>query len=376
MKSVRDADVKNKTVFLTVDFNVPLKDGVISDNNRIKSAIPTIRLLLEKRAKIVIGTHIGRPKGVDLSLSTVPVAKELAKLLEQEVYSTDLVIDPIVKKQVSELKEGEILVLGNLRFDPREEKNDQDFAKELASYAEIYVNDGFAVSHRSNSSVDAITNFLPSYAGLLLESEITSLSFLLSNPLNPFVVIIGGAKIKDKASVIKHLADKADRILIGGAVALTFLKSKGENVGQSLVDLEMLPECQKLLQTYSDKIVLPIDSIFEPGEKEGDFRILDIGQKTRENFASEISSAKSIFWNGNMGYTEDERYTGGTRAVAMAMKGGHSTTVVAGGDTVNFIDQNNLKDGFSFVSTGGGAAMEFMAGQKLPGIEALERNKS
>lgn len=376
MKSIRDAEVRDQTVFLRVDFNVPFVNGKISDNNRIKSAIPTIKLLQEKRAKIVIGTHIGRPAGVDLSLSTVPVARELSKLLENEVYSTDLVISPIIKNQITEMKNGQVLLLGNLRYDPREEKNDPNFAKELAEYADLYVNDAFAVSHRANASVEAITNYLDSYAGLLLESEITSLSFLLGNPQQPFVVIIGGAKIKDKAYVIKHLAEKADRILIGGAVASTFLKAKGENVGKSLIEDEMIPECKKMLLDYSEKIVLPVDTVKEEGKTADEFIIYDIGKNTQELFAHEISNAKSVFWNGNMGYTEDEKYVAGTRAVAMAMKENHTTTVVAGGDTVNFINMYNLKDGFSFVSTGGGAAMEFMAGQKLPGIEALNRTSS
>lgn len=373
MKSVRDAEVKDQTVFLRVDFNVPFKDGAISDNNRIKSAIPTIKLLLEKRAKIVIGTHIGRPNGVDVQFSTVPVAKELAKLLEMEIFSTDLVVGPAVQAKVDQLKDGEILLLGNLRFDPREEKNDPAFAQELASYADLYVNDAFAVSHRANASVDAITNYLPSYGGLLLESEITSLNFLLSNPQEPFVVIIGGAKIKDKAGVIKHLAEKADRILIGGAVALTFMKARGDDVGQSLVDKDMFDECNQLLKQYAEKIVLPVDSVFEKGTSEGMFKIFDIGPRTQELYAHEIAAAKSVFWNGNLGFTEDQRYCEGTRAVAMAIKAIHTTTVVAGGDTVDFIDANNLRSGFSFISTGGGAAMEFMAGQKLPGIEALSR---
>ena len=375
MKSVRDAEVRDKTVFLTVDFNVPLKDGVILDNNRIKSAIPTIKFLLEKRANIVIGTHVGRPEGVDLSLSTVPIAKELAKLLEQEVYSTDFIFDPVVEKQIADLKAGEVLLLGNLRFDPREKANDPAFAEALSKYADIYVNDGFAVSHRSDASVVAITKFLPSYAGLLLESEITSLGFLLNNPVSPFVVIIGGAKIKDKVSVIKYLSEKADRILLGGAVALTFMKAKGEEIGHSLEDDSVLPECQELLRLHSEKILLPIDSVIEPGQGKDDFKIYDIGAKTRELYKSEIFGAESVFWNGNMGYTEDVRFTEGTRAIAMAMKENKSTTVVAGGDTVNFIDSNNLNDGFSFISTGGGAAMEFMAGQKLPGIEALEQRE-
>lgn len=374
MKSIRDVNLKDKTVFLRVDFNVPMRNGRIEDNNRILSALPTIKLLIEKKVKLVIGTHLGKPKGVDLNFSTVPVAKELSRLLGKDVFSTDLVIDPLIKQKILDLKTAEILLLGNLRFDPREEKNDTQFARSLADYADIYVNDAFAVSHRAHASLEAITEFLPSYAGLLLESEITSLSFLLGKPLQPFVVIIGGAKIKDKAGIIRHLVDKADKFLLGGAVALTFLKARGDNVGQSLVDDEMIPECQNLLKLYSYKITLPEDLVYEPGQKEGEFKILDIGAKTQNTFGREILNAKTIFWNGNMGYTEDERYRLGTLAVARAMKSNNTTTVVAGGDTVNFINLNDLKDGFSFISTGGSAAMEYMAGNTLPGIAALDNN--
>lgn len=375
MKSIRDIDVKDKKVFLRVDFNVPMKNGKITDNNRIKTSIPTIKFLLDSDAKIIIGTHVGRPEGkVNTEFSTVPMAQELAKLLIQPVTVTDHVInDKVLLEKIENMAPKDIIVLGNLRFHPEEETNNSMFAKKLASYADIYVNDAFAVSHRSNASIDAITNYLPSYAGLLLESEITSLGLLLKNPQQPFVMIIGGAKVKDKAKLIETLAKKADKLLIGGAVANTFLLAKGEEVGDSLVEKEMVEDCKRMLKELGDKIVLPVDTI-----KDGtgaNFKIMDIGPNTIAKFRSEISNAGSIFWNGNLGYTEDERFAEGTKAIAKAIEENtFGAKVAAGGDTVGFLDQNNMQKSYSFVSTGGGAALEFLAGEKLPGIEALNKN--
>ena len=372
MKSVRDADVKHKKVFLRVDFNVPLDGSKISDNNRIVQAIPTIKYLLDKHAKIIIGTHIGRPEGkLNLAFSTIPVAEELAKLLEVPVEATDHVISPVITEKINQMEPGQILMLGNLRFHPEEEKNSETFAKELANYADIYVNDAFAVSHRANSSVEAITNYLPSYSGLLMESEITSLQLLLDNPDHPFVLIIGGAKVSDKAGLLMKLAKTADKVLIGGAVANTFLKARGEEVGKSLVDLEMIDKCKEIMEKYKDKIHLPLDFV---RDGEGDqLNNLDIGPKTIEDFNRVIADGRCIFWNGNMGYTEDAKYREGTLAVAKAMAENLNTKVIAGGDTVGFVDQQGLIDKFSFVSTGGSAAMQFLAGEPLPGIEALDK---
>lgn len=375
MKSIRDVDVKNKKVFLRVDFNLPMKDGQITDTNRLRTAVPTIKFLLDNDAKIIIGTHVGRPEGKqNLEFSTVPIAAELAKILGREVAATDHVInDEIILKKIDEMSPKGILLLGNLRFHPEEEDNNQYFAKKLASYADIYVNDAFAVSHRSNASVDAITSFIPSYSGLLLESEITSLSLLLQNPATPFKMIIGGAKVADKAKLIMKLAEKADKVLIGGAVANTFLFAKGDYIGKSLYEPEMVEDCKKMIDEFKDKLVLPVDSV-----KEGEgalAKILDIGPNTIERFRSEILNANSVFWNGNLGYTEDERYTAGTRAVVQAIADStFGTKVAAGGDTVGFLDQNNMQKNFSFISTGGGAALEFLAGEKLPGIEALSKS--
>lgn len=373
MKSIRDVDVREKTIFLRVDFNVPLKNGKITDDNRIKAATPTIKYLIEKKAKVILGTHFGRPGGKFESIfSTIPIAQEVAKILNQQVHATDHVTGPIVEKKVSNLKPGEILFLGNLRFDQREELNDPGFAEELAKLADLYVNDAFAVSHRANASVDAITKFLPSYSGLLFESEITTLGLLLSNPNRPFILIVGGAKVKDKAGILENLAEKADTVLIGGIVANTFLSAQGKDMGVSLVDVEMVPKCKEILEKFGNKIKLPTD--FEKENKpDGSFNCLDIGSETRQRYAHEIDYAKTVFWNGNMGYTEDERFCQGTKAIAEAMVKNQITTVIAGGDTVGFIDANNLNQGISFISTGGSAAMEFLAGKKLPGIDALDK---
>ena len=373
MKSVREADVRDKKVFVRVDFNVPMKEGKVIDPNRIKSAIPTVKFLMDKKAKIILGTHLGRPEGsFNSEFYTIPIAKELAKLIDKEVYATDHVTGQKVSEKIDQLKPGELLLLGNLRFDPREEKNDKEFGKELAGLADLYVNDAFAVCHRANASVEAITNFIPSYSGLLLESEMTTLNFFLKNPEHPFILIIGGAKIKDKTSLITRLAEVADKVLIGGAVANTFLAASGTDISKSLVDQEMVAKCKEILNKFASKIKIPEDF-----EKEildgGDFKIFDIGPKTREAFVHEISYAKSIFWNGNLGYTEDERFRNGTRDIAKAIVKNPGNSVIAGGDTAGFLQEENLKEGITYISTGGSAAMEFLVGESMPGIEALNK---
>lgn len=376
MKSIRDANVHNKRVFLRVDFNVPMKDGKITDFSRIEKSTPTIKYLLDRKAKVILGTHLGRPEGkFNQEFSTVPVASELAKILGKEVFATDQVGGPGVLAKANSLSSGGVLMLGNLRFDSREEKNDKSFASELSNLADIYVNDAFAVSHRENASVCAITQYLPSYSGLLLESEITTLGLLLKNPIRPFLVITGGAKVEDKTSIIENLAKIADTVLIGGAVGITFSASRGEDVSDSLVEPSMFPICKKILESYNEKIILPVDYVKENSES-GGFKILDIGQNTIEKFTHEISYAQTIFWNGNLGYTEDKRFQNGTLSIAKALAASGKTTVIAGGDTAGFLAENKLEAGISFISTGGGAAMEFLAGKTMPGIEALDRSKS
>lgn len=373
MKSVRDAEVKGKRVLLRVDFNVPMQDGKITDTNRIKAAEPTLEYLLERGAKLILATHLGRPEGkFNAEFSTIPIAKELSKLLDREVEATDHVISSVIEEKIGKMAEGDVILLGNLRFHKEEEENNAEFAKKLASYVDLYVNDAFAVSHRSNASVDAITQFLPSYSGLLLESEITTLNLLLTNPEQPFVLVVGGAKIRDKAGLLEKLAAKANNVLLGGAVSNTFLAASGKDMSESLVDKDMVEKCKEIISKYRSKIVLPKDTIKE-ATKSGGFRALDIGPETVKDFVREIADAKCIFWNGNLGYTEDERYKEGTRAIAKAMADNLNVKVAAGGDTVGFIYECGLEGGFSFISTGGSATMQYLAGETLPGIVALDR---
>ncbi len=374
MKSVRDADVKNKRVFLRVDFNVPMEEGdKITDTNRIKSSLLTIQYLIDHRAKIIIGTHLGKPGGKkDPALSTIPLAQELAKLANRRVYATDFVIEPEVKNQIDKMAPGDILLLGNLRWYAGEEANDEHFAKQLAGLADLYVNDAFGVSHRSAASLVGIANYLPSCSGLLLESEVTTFNLLLANPSRPFVVIIGGAKIRDKAETIEKLVEKADKIMLGGAVAQTFLAARGEKIGNSLFEPEMMPYCLKLMKKVGKRLFLPIDGIREIADLNDGFRIADIGPATIERYCRQIKECNTVFWNGNMGLSEDPRYRKGTEAIAKAIAAIRGTKVIAGGNTVGFVNSLGIGEQFSFVSTGGGATLKFIAGEKLPGIEALK----
>jgi len=374
MRSVRDADLSGKTVFLRVDYNVPMEDGKILDANRITKSLATVKYLLEHKAKIVMATHFGKPKGkVDTATSTIPLAEELSKQLGHKVEATDYLFGDDVSQKIKAMQTGDIFMLGNLRWDSGEEANDEEFARKLAAYAELYVNDAFGASHRAHASIDAITHHLPSYTGFLLESEVTTLSLLLDKPVSPFILIMGGAKIEDKVGMIENLAPKVDRILIGGGIANTFLAAEGKDVSDSLYESEMLDQCKKLLTEQGQKITLPVDHLKEE-LGEGKFAIMDIGPETRRQFTEIIGEAKTIFWNGNMGKSEDQEYSGGTKAVAEAIGNNGNTTVAAGGDTVGFILSHNLQDGISFISTGGGAALEFLAGDKLPGVEALNKN--
>jgi len=371
MKLLQEAEIKNKKVFLRVDLNVPIVDGTIEDDYRIVAVLPTIKHILSHGGRIIIGAHLGRPNGQNNSeFSLWPVANRLAELLELKINFTE----PAAIYKLAD----NISLLENLRFDPREEANNPEYAEMLAGKTRndkgelgIYVNDAFAVSHRANASVEAITKFLPSYAGLLLQKEIESLNKLRENPEPPFVVVIGGIKVKDKAGVIKELAGKANKLMLGGGVGNTFLKARGDNISNSVFDEEMVAECKQMLDEYSDKIILQSDSVQEINEN-GSFKILDIGSRTRTEFSNIIREAKTVFWNGSLGYSEDERYQGGMMSVAHAMSEVDGFTVIAGGDTVGFVKSERLDKNISFISTGGGAALEFLAGEKLPGIEVLK----
>jgi len=384
-----DSEIKGKVVFIRVDFNVPIRDGKISEDYRIRRTVPTIDYLVDRGAKVVVASHMGRPRGqVISSLSLEPVAKRLTELLGRDVKFVGKTVGKEVKDTVNNLKDGEVLVLENLRFHEEEEKNDPEFSKELASLADIYVNDAFGTSHRAHASTHGMaTHFEKRLAGFVVDKELKFLGQLLENPKKPYLVIVGGAKIKDKMSALKNLLEKADDVIIGGGVAYTFLKAKGVNVGKSIVEDDMIPWAKEALKQYGDKIQLPIDHIvaesFEnrknlivvdheiPNELHG----FDIGPKTASHFISSIRRRRTIFWSGPMGVFEVDDFSSGTthvaRAIALATWRG-STTVVGGGDTTSALRKAEvLLSEISHVSTGGGASLEFLGGAELPGIAIL-----
>lgn len=360
MKTIDQAKFEKETsVFLRADFNVPIKSGKISDDNRILAVLPTINYLLDKGASITIGSHLGKPEGKpNPEFSLFPIANKLSELLNLDAKFNQ----PSDKYLLG----NQIILLENLRFNPGEESNDDQFAKELALGKDIYINDAFAVSHRSNASVEAITKYLPSYAGLLMQKEVEELTKIKDHPTSPFILIIGGVKIEDKAGVIEFLAPKVSKILLGGGVANTFLKASGQDIGDSVYDKDMVEKCKQMLEKYGDKIELPIDTVKDRN------KILDIGSQTIEKYLGSIKDARTVFWNGNLGYTEEGKYKVGSRAIAEALNSIDGTTVLAGGDTVGFFKSEGLDKNITFISTGGGAALEFLAGKELPGIIALQ----
>ncbi|MDD4607018.1 MAG: phosphoglycerate kinase [Patescibacteria group bacterium] len=371
-------NLKNKTVLLRTDFNVPLKNGRVEDDYRIAMSLPTIQYLIKKQAKIVLVSHLGRPDGqIKPELSLQPTAKKLSQLLKQPVFFINQNIGQEVKNKIKELKPGQILVIENIRFQPREEKNCQRLAKQLASLADIYVNDAFAVSHRANSSVSAITQYLPSYAGLLMQDEIQNLNQALK-PQHPAVAILGGAKISTKIKLIDNLLTKFDKVLLGGALVNNFIQAVGYEVGQSIVDTDYQVKMNKY---DSKKLILPIDVkvktannraiikyINEVGKTD---KILDLGPKTVENFKKDIQKAKTIVWNGPLGYFEDIRFKQASQEIVKAiLKNKSAHIIIGGGETVSLLEskQNTSK---IFISTGGGAMLEFLEGKVLPGIKPL-----
>jgi phosphoglycerate kinase len=373
MRTLRQLhDIENKRVLLRVDWNVPVQDKQVLGHNKIIASLETILYLIHHQARVIIATHLGRPEGrVEPSLRMGPLVSLLQNLLDQRGIDTAVrkmnqVVGEEVRKMVEVTKPGEILVLENIRFDAREEQNDPQFSAELASIADIYVNDAFGVIHRAHASTVSIAKLLPSYAGLLVESEVKNLERLLHHALHPFVVVSGGAKPNDKLAVIKNLASRVELFLVAGMVANTFLKADGFEVkGSSVGDNTTIAVAKKLLSSLRDQLVLPIDFIWEDNE------IRDIGPRTVDLFEKYILQAKTIFWNGNLGRSEDPRFAGGTRAIAKAIAASQGTSVVGGGDTVTAVEQYGLDKHISFVSTGGGATLEFLAGKSLPGLEVL-----
>ena len=389
-KTVRDLDVAGKKVLVRVDFNVPLNDkGEITDDTRITASLPTIQYLLEQKAAVILMAHLGRPKGqVKPELSLAPVAKHLGKLLGKKILFAPDCVGEAAQAAASKLKSGHILLLENLRFHKEEEKNDMDFAEKLASLADLYVNDGFGVSHRAHASVEGVTHFLPAAAGFLLEKEIQYVGQAVTNPLHPFVAIIGGAKVSDKIGVISNLLDKVDTLLIGGGMANTFLAAQGYKMGKSLVEEDKLDLAKELLaKAKKNKVnmLLPTDLVmaaaFAPDAEHVTEKVknlnqaymaLDIGAETSKAYAEALADAKMIVWNGPMGVFEMDAFCKGTEAVAKAVAKSRATSIVGGGDSVAAIEKLGLAKRITHISTGGGASLEYLEGKVLPGVAALD----
>lgn len=392
-KVVTDLDVKSKKVLVRVDFNVPMSKteiGKILDNKRIVAAIPTIKYLIENKAKVILLSHLGRPKGeAKKEFSLEPISKELSNLIKKEVkfIKSSIVVDENVKKEIENLKDGQIALLENTRFRKEETKNIDEFSKELASLGELYVNDAFGTSHRAHCSNVGICKYLPSALGFLVEKEVDIMSNALANPKRPFVAILGGAKVSDKIMVIENLIKKVDSILIGGAMAFTFLKAQRKNIGKSLVEEDKLDISLKILENAKKnnvKIILPIDVVVskefsndskfftvDVDKMKDDYIGLDIGNKTVELFSKEIKNANTVVWNGPMGVFEMSNFSKGTFEIAKALAETSATTIVGGGDSASAIEKSGYKDKITHISTGGGASLEFLEGKVLPAIEAI-----
>ena len=389
-KTVKDIDLKGKKVFVRCDFNVPMDENQnITDNTRIKAALPTIKYLLEQNCKIILASHLGRPKGeVKPEFSLKPVAKELSKLLGKEVIMANDVIGEDAMSKASNLKEGEIMLLENVRFHREETDNDPEFAKKLASMAEIFVNDAFGTAHRAHASTTGIADYIPGVAGFLIEKELKFLGNAINNPERPFVAILGGAKVSDKIGVIDSLLDKVDTLMIGGGMAYTFFKAQGYNVGNSLWEVEktgLALQAMEKAKAKGVKLLLPIDTKvgkeFKPDtesktvawtEIPDDWEGFDIGEKTIEMFKKELQNAKTVIWNGPLGLFEFEQFAIGTNEIAKTLAELDATTIIGGGDSAAAVTKAGLAHKMTHISTGGGASLEFLEGKKLPGIECLQ----
>jgi len=384
-KMVTDLDVKGKKVLVRVDFNVPIKDGKITDDTRMTAALPTINYLLEHGAAVILASHLGRPKtAADVQFSLKPVADHLASLVKVPVHFAADCVGEVAEKAAKALKPGEILVLENTRFHPEEEKNSPEMAKQLASLADLFVNDAFGTAHRAHASTAGVAAYLPSAAGFLLEKEIQYLGNAIDNPKRPFIAILGGAKISDKIGVIDNLLQKADHILIGGGMANTFLASQGYAMADSLVEKESIETAKVLMEKGGSKLMLPLDLVLADkfdaeaemkvvplGDVPAGWRVLDIGPKTVEAFKKTILEAGTVVWNGPMGVFEFPKFAKGTFAVAAAVAESHAISVIGGGDSVSAINQSGLADKITHISTGGGASLEMLEGLELPGLAAL-----
>ncbi|PAD22838.1 phosphoglycerate kinase [Terribacillus saccharophilus] len=387
-KSIRDIDVAGKKVFCRVDFNVPMENGTVTDDTRIKAALPTIKHLVEQGAKVILASHLGRPKGeVKEDLRLDPVAQRLSDLLDKEVVKVDQVQGEEVNQAVESLADGDVLLIENVRFEAGEEKNDPELAKAFASIADVYVNDAFGAAHRAHASTEGVAKHLPAVAGLLLERELEVLGKALSNPERPFTAIIGGAKVKDKIGVIDNLLDKVDNLIIGGGLAYTFIKARGYEIGKSLLEEDKIDLAKEFMQKAKDKgvnMVMPEDVVVADDFSEdankrevsieeipADWEALDIGPKTRETYKQIVKDSKLIIWNGPMGVFELNAFAEGTKAVGEALAEGKGFSIIGGGDSAAAVEKFGLADKMDHISTGGGASLEFMEGKELPGVAAL-----
>lgn len=388
-KSVKDIDVKGKRVFCRVDFNVPMQDGQITDETRIRAALPTIQYLMEQGAKVILASHFGRPKGkVVEEMRLTPVGVRLSELLGKEVKKADEAYGESVKALIDTMNEGDVLLLENVRFYPGEEKNDPELAKAFAELADVYVNDAFGAAHRAHASTEGVAHYLPAVAGFLMEKELEVLGKALSNPERPFTAIIGGAKVKDKIGVIENLLEKVDNLIIGGGLAYTFVKAQGHEIGKSLLEADKIDLAKEFMEKAKQKGVnfyMPVDVIVADDfsqdantklvaieEIPADWEALDIGPKTAEIYRDVIQKSKLVIWNGPMGVFEIDKFAGGTKAVAEALAEAKDTySVIGGGDSAAAVEKFNLADKMSHISTGGGASLEFMEGKALPGVVAL-----
>ena len=390
-KTVKDIDVNGKKVLVRCDFNVPIdsETGKITDNRRIRAALPTIQYLLDHNAKVILCSHLGRPKGeFNLKYSLKPVAEELSKLLNKDVKLAKDVIGESAKELTSNMKEGDIVLLENVRFHKEEEQNDPEYSKALASMAEIYVNDAFGTAHRAHSSTTGVADYLPAVSGFLIEKELEFLGGALENPKHPFVAILGGAKVSDKIGVIENLLDKVDTLIIGGGMAYTFYKAQGHHIGTSICEEDKLDLAKSILEKAQEKgvkLLLPVDNhvsseysnngeekMVDSTEIPDGFMGLDIGPKTIEKFEEAVKDAKTVVWNGPLGVCEFDKFATGTKAVATMLSKLDAITIIGGGDSAAAIKKAGLEDKMTHISTGGGASLEFLEGKTLPGIACLQ----
>ena len=389
-KTVENIEVQGKQVLVRCDFNVPQnEEGTITDNRRIVSALPTIKYLMENGAKVILCSHLGRPKGeFKEKYSLKPVAEELTKLLGKEVKLAKDVIGEDAKRLANELQAGEAILLENVRFHKEEEANDADFAKQLASMAEIYVNDAFGTAHRAHASTEGVSHYLPAVSGFLIKKELDFMGNALENPARPFVAILGGAKVSDKIGVIENLLEKVDTLIIGGAMAYTFLKAQGKEIGNSLCEDEKIDLAKSLIEKAQEKgvmLMLPVDNVVATSadenaetktvtEIEVGYAGFDIGKETIGQYTKELEGAKTVIWNGPLGMFELDKFANGTMSIAKKLAEIDAITIIGGGDSAAAIEKAGLAEKMSHVSTGGGASLEFLEGKKLPGIECLLEN--